>query len=96
MDDEAAVAAAERVVARDFPGGEVVARKLLRRTDDGGAVVQFEVGHKGVGRRGPVMWVRVHVPPPGQDPAPEPEEAAEEIIDEFRDFIDHVKPEDFA
>ena len=32
----------------------------------------------------------------GQDPAPEPEEAAEEIIDEFRDFIDHVKPEDFA
>ncbi len=32
----------------------------------------------------------------GQDPAAEPEEAAEEIIDEFRDFIDHVNPEDFG
>ena len=31
----------------------------------------------------------------GQEPAGE-EEQAEEIIDEFRDFIDHVKPEDFA
>ena len=32
----------------------------------------------------------------GQDPAAEPEEEAEEIIDEFRDFIDHVNPEDFG
>lgn len=32
----------------------------------------------------------------GQEPAPEPEEEAAEIIDEFRDFIDHVNPEDFA
>ena len=32
----------------------------------------------------------------GQDPTPEPEEEAEEIIDEFRDFIEHVNPEDFA
>ena len=28
--------------------------------------------------------------------ADEPEEEAEEIIDEFRDFIEHVNPEDFA
>lgn len=33
----------------------------------------------------------------GQEPAVEAEEEeAEEIIDEFRDFIDHVNPEDFA
>lgn len=33
----------------------------------------------------------------GQEPAAAAEEdQAEEIIDEFRDFIDHVNPEDFA
>jgi len=32
----------------------------------------------------------------GQDPTPEPEEQAEEIIDEFREFIDQVNPEDFG
>ncbi len=32
----------------------------------------------------------------GQDPPPEPEEEAAEIIDEFHDFIENVSPEDFA
>lgn len=32
----------------------------------------------------------------GQDPTPEPEEDSAEIIDEFRDFIENVSPEDFA
>ena len=32
----------------------------------------------------------------GQEPTPEPEEEAEEILDEFRDFIEHVNPDDFA
>lgn len=32
----------------------------------------------------------------GQLPEPEPEEQAEEIIDEFKDFIDNVSPDDFA
>ena len=32
----------------------------------------------------------------GQEPTPEPEEEAEEILDEFRDFIEHVSPDDFA
>ncbi len=32
----------------------------------------------------------------GQVPAPETEDEAEEIIDEFKDFIEHVSPEDFA
>ena len=32
----------------------------------------------------------------GQEPAPEPEEEAEEIIDEFRVFIEHDNPDDFA
>jgi hypothetical protein len=32
----------------------------------------------------------------GQEPPAEPEEEAAEIIDEFRDFIEHVSPEDFA
>jgi hypothetical protein len=32
----------------------------------------------------------------GQLPAPEPEDEAEEIIDEFKDFIEHVNPEDFG
>ena len=32
----------------------------------------------------------------GQVPTPEPEDEAEEIIDEFKDFIEHVSPEDFA
>ncbi len=32
----------------------------------------------------------------GQVPEPEPEEQAEEIIDEFKDFIESVSPDDFA
>lgn len=32
----------------------------------------------------------------GQVPETEPEEEAEEIIDEFKDFIDNVSPEDFG
>lgn len=32
----------------------------------------------------------------GQVPEAEPEEQAEEIIDEFKDFIDNVSPDDFA
>lgn len=32
----------------------------------------------------------------GQIPEPEPEEEAAEIIDEFKDFIDSVSPDDFA
>jgi uncharacterized protein len=32
----------------------------------------------------------------GQQPEPEPEDEAEEIIDEFKDFIENVSPEDFA
>ncbi len=32
----------------------------------------------------------------GQLPEPEPAEQAEEIIDEFKDFIDNVTPDDFA
>lgn len=65
MDDAAAWAEAERVVLRDFPGGEAVAREWLRRAADGGAVALLRVGFAGVGMRGPTMWVRVHVPPPG-------------------------------
>jgi uncharacterized protein len=32
----------------------------------------------------------------GQEPAPEAEEDAAEIIDEFKDFLEHVDPEDFV
>ncbi len=32
----------------------------------------------------------------GQIPEPEPEDQAEGIIDEFKDFIENVSPEDFA
>ena len=32
----------------------------------------------------------------GQEPAAEPEDEAEEILDEFRDFIEHVNPDDFV
>lgn len=32
----------------------------------------------------------------GQIPEPQPEEQAEEIIGEFKDFIDSVSPDDFA
>jgi len=32
----------------------------------------------------------------GQDPPSEPEDDADEIIDEFKDFIENVSPEDFA
>jgi uncharacterized protein len=32
----------------------------------------------------------------GQVPAPEPEEEQEEIIDEFKDFLKTVNPDDFA
>ena len=33
----------------------------------------------------------------GQIPEPvEPEENAEQVVEEFKDFIEHVNPEDFA
>jgi bifunctional DNase/RNase len=32
----------------------------------------------------------------GQVPAPEPEDEQEEIIDEFKDFLKTVNPDDFA
>ncbi len=32
----------------------------------------------------------------GQEPPAEPEDEAEEIIDEFKDFIENVSPEDFG
>ena len=32
----------------------------------------------------------------GQEPVPEPDEDAAEIIDEFKDFIENVSPEDFG
>jgi bifunctional DNase/RNase len=32
----------------------------------------------------------------GQEPTLEPEDDADEIIDEFKDFIEHVNPEDFG
>ena len=32
----------------------------------------------------------------GQEPAPEPDDEAAEIIDEFHDFIENVSPEDFG
>jgi hypothetical protein len=32
----------------------------------------------------------------GQDPPAEPEAEAAEIIDEFKDFIENVSPEDFG
>lgn len=32
----------------------------------------------------------------GQEPPSEPEDEAEEIIDEFKDFIENVSPEDFG
>lgn len=32
----------------------------------------------------------------GQEPPPEQEEQTEEILDDFRDFIENVTPEDFA
>jgi bifunctional DNase/RNase len=32
----------------------------------------------------------------GQAPPPEPEDEAEEIIDEFKDFLDTVNPDDFV
>ena len=31
----------------------------------------------------------------GQEPVPEPDDDAAEIIDEFKDFIESVSPEDF-
>ena len=31
----------------------------------------------------------------GQEPTLEPEDDADEIIDEFKDFIENVSPEDF-
>ena len=31
----------------------------------------------------------------GQEPVPEPDDEAAEIIDEFKDFIESVSPEDF-
>ncbi len=32
----------------------------------------------------------------GQQPAPSEEAASEELVDEFREFLDHINPEDFG
>jgi len=44
----------------------------------------------------PIFAVDQLIDEVGQLPEPEPEEQAEEIIDEFKDFIDNVSPDDFA
>ena len=44
----------------------------------------------------PIFAVDQLIDEVGQLPEPEPEEQAEEIIDEFKDFIDNVTPDDFA
>ena len=44
----------------------------------------------------PIFAVDQLIDEVGQLPEPEPEEQAEEIIDEFKDFIENVSPDDFA
>lgn len=88
----------EQVVVTEMREHTYFAELHLRRADSGLTVMSSRTSDAvalAVRCDAPMMATEELLDLVGQDPTPEPEEAAEEIIDEFRDFIDHVKPEDF-
>lgn len=89
----------ERVVLTEMREHTYYAELHLRRSDNELTVISSRTSDAvalAVRCNAPMMANEELLDLVGQDPTPEPEEEAEEIIDEFRDFIDHVNPEDFG
>jgi bifunctional DNase/RNase len=89
----------ERIVVTDMRDHTYYAELHLRRPDSSLTVVSSRTSDAialAVRCDAPMLATEELLDLVGQDPAPEPEEAAEEIIDEFRDFIEHVNPDDFG
>ena len=88
----------EQVVVTEMRDHTYFSELHLRRPDAGVTIMSSRTSDAvalALRCDAPIMASEELLDQVGQDPAPEPEEAAEEIIDEFRDFIDHVNPEDF-
>lgn len=92
--------AIERVVVTEMREHTYFAELHLRRADNTLTVMSSRTSDAvalAVRCDAPIMANEELLDLVGQDPVTESdEEEAEEIIDEFRDFIDHVNPEDFA
>ncbi|WP_116998576.1 bifunctional nuclease family protein [Desertimonas flava] len=91
--------ALERVVVTEMRDHTYYAELHLRRPDSGLTVMSSRTSDAialAVRCDAPMMANEELLDLVGQEPPAEPEEEAEEIIDEFREFIDQVNPDDFA
>ncbi len=91
--------ALERVVVTEMRDHTYYAELHLRRPDRGLTVMSSRTSDAialAVRCDAPMMANEELLDLVGQEPPAEPEEEAEEIIDEFREFIDQVNPDDFA
>jgi bifunctional DNase/RNase len=89
----------EQVVVTEMRDHTYYAELHLRRTDNALTVLSSRTSDAialAVRCDAPMLANEELLDLVGQDPTPEPEEEAEEIIDEFREFIDQVNPEDFG
>lgn len=89
----------ERVVVTEMRDHTYFSELHLRRPDSGLTVMSSRTSDAialAVRCDAPMLAAEELLDLVGQEPAPEPEEEAEEIIDEFREFIDQVNPEDFG
>ena len=91
--------ALEQIVVTEMRDHTFFAELHLRNAEDGVTVISSRPSDAialAVRCAAPLFASEELLDEVGQDPPAEPEEEAEEIIDEFRDFIEHVSPEDFA
>lgn len=91
--------ALERVVVTEMREHTYYAELHLRRPDNSLTVMSSRTSDAialAVRCDAPMMANEELLDLVGQEPPAEPEEEAEEIIDEFREFIDQVNPDDFA
>lgn len=91
--------ALEQIVVTEMRDHTYYAELHLRSAEDGVTVISSRPSDAialAVRCSAPLFASEELLDEVGQEPPAEPEEEAEEIIDEFRDFIEKVNPEDFA
>ena len=91
--------ALEQIVVTEMRDHTYFAELHLRSAEDGVTVISSRPSDAialAVRCSAPLFASEELLDEVGQDPPAEPEEEAEEIIDEFRDFIEHVNPDDFG
>lgn len=92
-------ATVERIVVTEVRDHTYYAELHLRDAADQALVVSARPSDAialAVRCEAPIFAAETLLDEVGQIPEVEPEEQAEEIIDEFKDFIDNVSPDDFA